>query len=81
MRRLSFALGEIEEKLRVSGRAISAEAVGKLTSQFSILAPEDFVGESRLILEGALLGERDLPADLIDMILQAMESVDKLLRT
>ncbi len=80
-RRLLFVLGEVEQSLRSAGRAIGADALAKLMNQASSLPPDDFINESRVILENALLGERELPAELIGAILDAMENVDNLLRT
>jgi len=81
LRRLLFVLGEVEQMLRVTGRAISADALTKLTAQSSSMPPDEFVGECRVALEAALLGERDMSSDLIGAILDAMENVDNLLRT
>jgi hypothetical protein len=76
LRRLLYALTELESRLRSSGRIVAAANVGAVARCASGASHEAFLDDCREILEALLLGERDLGVDLIGPILDAVAMID-----
>ena len=60
LRGLVYVLNDVESALRAGARAAAADGVGLVVKRFGTLSPSEFLDESRVALEAALLGERDL---------------------
>jgi len=80
VRGLLYLLSDIGAGLRKEGRGETALNVGGMGKRFALLSPRECVEESRQLLEGVLLGERNLPPDLIGLILDAVGAADEILR-
>ena len=83
LRRLVYGLTDVETALRTAGRAAGAQGVGVVAGRFESLASDEvreLLDECRAALEAVLLGERDLPVEIIGLILDVLASVDDGLR-
>ena len=80
LRGLAYNLIDVESALRTAGRTTAAESVGMAAKRGGSLGPDEFLDESRRALEEVLLGERDLPAEVVRVILDVMASIDDVFR-
>ena len=80
LRALVYELIDAETALRSAGRSIAADSVAFVAKRSNSLAPDEFLDESRRVLEEALLGERDLAPEIIASILDIMAMIDEMLQ-
>ena len=80
LRGLVYHLIEVDDALRAAGRPISADSVGNVARRFNLLLPDEFLDQGRRALEEVLLGERNLPAEVVRLILDVTASMDDVLR-
>ena len=76
-RAVAYQLKEIEEQLRAAKLESSADDLARAAALFGPAPVRDFLDESRLVLVNLLLGERTLPAGLMDASLDAIAMIDK----
>ena len=80
LRRLLYALTDLETALRASGRKEGADELAAAATRLTAAPAAEFLEESRAALQAILLGQRDLPTELLGSILDAIADVDNLLR-
>jgi hypothetical protein len=80
LRTLVYSLMDVEGALRTGGRADAARDVDLVVKRVGTLSPMDFLDEGRLALEAILLGERDLPVEMIGLILDVLAGIDDVFR-
>lgn len=80
IRGLSFALADLATALRASGRPVSADEIRILPDRIDQIPHADFLDETRSALQNVLICERDLPADVVGAVLDAMALIDQFLR-
>jgi hypothetical protein len=80
VRGLIYVLTDVEAGLRKAARTEGAAAVAGMVKRFASLSPRECVEETRETLETVLLGERDLPIELIGPILDGIGTADEILR-
>lgn len=76
---ITFDLMDIELGLRQSGRPAGADEVGTVVRQHMTLDAEAFLLQSRLAIEAVMLGERDLPANMLSLLMDVTAVIDDLL--
>jgi hypothetical protein len=80
VRALLYDLTDVENTLRCAGRTPGADSVRVVVRRGEVLPPAEFLDESRRTLEEILLGERDLPAEIVRTILDVIATIDDVFR-
>lgn len=78
IRGLLYTLADLERAFRLDGRLGSALEIGAVARRWADLPAEAFLDAARSTLEAALLGERNLSAQLVSDLLDAMSAIDAL---
>lgn len=65
----------------VCGWSGAAQDILAVVKRLDALEPVEFANQCRETLEAVLLGERDLSADAVGLILETLASVDEVMRT
>lgn len=76
---IRYALLDVQSALKSAARPASALEIGIAAESYGTLDALEFLHQSRLALESVLLDERDLPTDLIGLVLETIAAVDDLL--
>jgi hypothetical protein len=79
-RTLLYSLKEAQAKLRSTGRKDAADDLARVAGLLDSGDAADFLAESRAVLESVLLGERNLPTEVIAIVLETIALVDERLR-
>ncbi|HEX4794987.1 MAG TPA: hypothetical protein VH370_14395 [Humisphaera sp.] len=76
---LAYRLKDVEAALRAARFADAADELARAAKLQGVSSDEDFLDEARVLLVNSLLGDRDVPPDLIGEILDVIALVDQVL--
>ena len=76
---LAYRLKDVETALRAAKLADAADELARAAKLQGASLDEDFLDESRLFLVNSLLGDRQMPQDLIGEILDVIALIDQVL--
>lgn len=79
LRMLVYRLKDVEDALRAAKNPSAADELARAARLFGASPPEDFLEESRMFLINILLGEPQLPPELIGEILDVVGLIDEAL--
>jgi hypothetical protein len=79
LRLLAYRLKDVEDALRAAKFPEAADELARAAKLQGVSPDEEFLDEARLLLVNSLLGDREMPQDLIGEIMDVIALVDQVL--
>jgi hypothetical protein len=76
-RTIAYRLKEVEDAMRAGRLIEQADDLARALRLFGPSPVSDFLEESRQVLVNLLLGDRELPCDMMGEVLDAIAEIDK----